>query len=180
MKKVVRLVFKYGKYTPALSFLAISFGLQALLILQFLPQFLSYSGGLKNPDQLFSYSPSYIENLYQALGTEGREFYHLMLLVDFPYTLSAAIGYSLLLAALVKKEVCFIALPLLLGGLDLGENLCQMALMSQFPSVSPFLVDVSSTFSGLKLSLSIVCLLLILFYAVKRVYGWLLERTGRI
>lgn len=103
MKPFKQFIFRYGKYKYALPLMMLGFALQAVLIFKYLPRFLAYSGGLKNPDQLFYYDFKYLLGLYQALGEEGRNYYAQMLGVDFAYTTISAFGFAFLLAALVKK-----------------------------------------------------------------------------
>lgn len=172
MKKLVSFIFRNGKFKVAIPVLAIGFALQALLILDYLPEFLRYSDNFKNPDQFFTYNFEYIVDLYQKLGKEGRNFYIRMLRVDFFYTIISGIGYSLLLAALVKKEKWYIILPLLLTLSDVFENISQIFLMNNFPNISSFGVFISSTFSSIKMIGGAISLSLILFFIGKNIFNW--------
>jgi hypothetical protein len=82
--------FQPGKYKYALPVLAVGFAFQAILIFGYMPEFLNYSSGKKNPDQLFSYDYQYLQALYQELADEGRKHYLHMLGVDFLYTTISA------------------------------------------------------------------------------------------
>lgn len=172
MKKVIKFFFKNGKYKIAFPTLAIGFALQALLIIYYLPEFLQYSGNIKNPDQLFTYNHEYIMNLYQKLGKEGRIFYMKMLWVDFFYAAISGAGYSLLLTALVKEEKWYIILPLFLTLSDVFENISQLTLMDHFPEISATGVFISSTFSSIKMVGGIICLSLILVFIGKNIFNW--------
>lgn len=172
MKKLISFFFKNGKYKIALPVLALGFALQALLIIDYLPEFLHYSDNVKNPDQFFTYDVEYIVDLYQKLGEEGRQFYFKMLGVDFFYTTISGVGYSLLLAALVKKEKWYIILPLFLTLSDVFENISQIILMNNFPNISTSVVAISSAFSSIKMTGGAIILSLILFFTGKNIINW--------
>lgn len=180
MKKLTSFFLKNGKYKIALPVLALGFALQALLITDYLPKFLQYSDQLKNPDQLFTYNYQYIVNLYQKLGEEGRNFYFKMLGVDFLYTTISGIGYSLLLAALVKKEKWYIMLPLFLTFSDVFENVSQIILMNNFPEISALGVTISSAFSTIKMIGGAISLLLILFFIGKNIIHWVTNKKTTV
>ncbi|PXY46104.1 hypothetical protein [Flavobacterium hydrophilum] len=171
MKKLINFFLRNGKFKITFPVLAIGFALQALLIVHYLPEFLHYSDNLKNPDQLFTYNFEYITNLYQKLGEVGRKFYSKMLVVDFFYTTISGMGYSLLLAALIKKEKWYVVLPFLLTLSDIFENVAQIILMNNFPQISPFGVFVSSLFSSVKMTGGVISLLLILFFTGKNIFN---------
>tara|TARA_R110000868_G_scaffold411291_1_gene702874 strand:- start:2019 stop:2561 length:543 start_codon:yes stop_codon:yes gene_type:complete len=180
MKKLMSFFLKNGKYKIALPILAFGFVLQALLIIDYLPEFLHYSDNVKNPDQLFTYNFEYIVDLYQKLGEEGRKFYFKMLGVDFFYTTISGVGYSLLLAALVKKEKWYIILPLFLTLSDVFENISQIILMNNFPKISTPGVVISSTFSSIKMIGGAIILSLILFFISKNIFNWVKNKKTTI
>ncbi|WP_300666317.1 hypothetical protein [Fluviicola sp.] len=180
MKKLTRFFFKNGKYQIALPLLTVGFALQALLIIDYLPEFLRYSDNVKNPDQFFSYNFEYIADLYQKLGEEGRKFYLKMLGVDFFYTIISGVGYSLLLAALVRKEKWYIMVPLFLTLSDIFENISQIILMNHFPEISASGVAISSTFSSIKMTGGAISLSFILFFMGKNIIHWVKKRKTTI
>ncbi|KQC00838.1 hypothetical protein [Pedobacter sp. Hv1] len=180
VKKLTSFFFKNGKYKIALPILGFGFALQALLIIDYLPKFLQYSDNVKNPDQLFTYNYEYIVNLYQKLGEEGRNFYFKMLGVDFLYTTISGIGYSLLLAALVKREKWYIILPLFLTFSDVFENVSQIILMNNFPEISALGVTISSAFSAIKMIGGATSVLLILFFIGRNIIHWLKNKKTTI
>ena len=169
MNKVLGFVFRNGRYNTAIPTLIISFILQGILIYKYLPQFLVFSESLKNPDQLFVYDSEYLSRLYQVLGKEGRRFYAEMLKIDFLYAAVSGIGYSLLLAALVKKAQWFIMLPLLMAITDILENISQLLLMQRYPNLHALGVVISSVFSSSKMVLGIICISLLLFFITKNI-----------
>ena len=179
MKKIISFVHKYGRYKLAIPILVVGFCLQYVLISYFLPEFLSYSGGLKNPDQLFSYELEYLDDLYRNLGTKGRRFYVKMLYVDFGYTAISALGYSLLLAALSKQRKGFILLPLLLVLFDMFENILHLVLMDQYPKLSLLVITTASTATSIKMIAGLISVLLILFYCVQNVFQWAISRRTK-
>lgn len=168
----MRFFFENGKFKIALPVFAVGLALQAVLILHYLPEFLRYSGNVKNPDQFFTYNFDYLVDLYQRLGEEGRKFYCKMLGVDFFYTTISGVGYSLLLAALIKKEKWYSILPLFFTLSDVFENISQLVLMSHFPTISPFGVAIASTFSSIKMAGGAISLSLILFFIGKNIVSW--------
>jgi hypothetical protein len=178
MKKLVSFFFKNGKLKIALPILAIGFALQALLIIDYLPEFLQYSDNLKNPDQFFTYNLEYLMNLYQKLGGEGRIFYIKMLGVDFFYTIISGVGYSLLLAALVKNKKWYTLLPLFFAFADVFENISQIVLLNNFPEISSFGVFISSTFSSVKMIGGGISLSLILFFIGKNIFNWVKSKKA--
>ncbi|MNJ85252.1 hypothetical protein D3C87_27200 [compost metagenome] len=180
VKKLTSFFFKNGKYKIALPVLALGFALQTLLIIDYLPEFLRYSDNVKNPDQLFTYNVEYIVDLYQKLGEEGRKFYFKMLGVDFLYTIISGIGYSLLLAALVKKEKWYIILPLFLTLSDVFENVSQLILMNNFPEISTSGVVIASTFSSIKMIGGAISLSVILFFIGKNIIHWVKNKKAAI
>ena len=179
MKKLTFFFYKNGKYKFAIPTLMVGFILQYILIAYFLPEFLSYSDGLKNPDQLFNYGLDYLDALYRNLGFEGRKFYVYMLYADFGYATISAFGYSLLLAALSKQRKWFILLPLLLSLFDISENILQIILMSQYPTLSTSLTTMASISTSAKMIVSMITILLIIFYCIYNIFQWAIRRWGQ-
>jgi hypothetical protein len=101
-----------------------------------------------------------------------------MLGVDFFYTTISGVGYTLLLAALVKKEKWYIMLPLFLTLSDVFENISQIILMNNFPKISASGVIISSTFSSIKMIGGAISLLLILFFICKNIFNWVKNRKA--
>lgn len=177
MKAFKQFVFRYGQYQYALPVMMLGFALQAVLIFRYLPRFLIYSGGIKNPDQLFSYDFKYLSTLYQALEENGRNYYAQMLGVDFFYTTISAFGFAFLLAALVKKERWLIILPFCPALVDIGENIAQLVLMGSFPKISPDGVILASALSSVKMLLGLISITLILFHVIKNLIFWLRRKS---
>ena len=114
-----------------------------------------------------------ITSLYQIIGEQGRKLYFEMLSIDFLYTIISGIGFSLLLAALVKKRKWYIMLPLFLASSDICENISQIVLMNNFPKITTLGVFISSTFSSTKMLLSLISISLILFYLGRNLVLWI-------
>lgn len=179
MKKLLNFLYKNGKYKTAIPTLIVGFILQGILISKYLPEFLIYSNNIKNPDQLFFYDLEYLKTLYQALGKEGRAFYAEMLGIDFLFTTISGFGYCLLLATLIKKRKWYIMIPLLLAISDVLENVSQLFLMNIFPDINSFVGVLSSLFSSIKMTFSIICIALILFFIAKNIYLWARTKIPR-
>jgi hypothetical protein len=179
MKKLIDFIFKFGKFKYAFSFILIGIVVQIFIFSSFLPDFLIYSGGIKNPDQLFWYNYEYINNLYQKLGVNGLNAYASMLYIDFVYLSISALGYSLLLSTLVKKRVWFITIPMFMAFFDIGENLSQLVLMNQYPSISSIGVQISSLFTSLKMVSAIIGVLLILFFVLRNIVIWVNKKRKK-
>jgi hypothetical protein len=121
--------------------------------------FLEFSGGLKNPDQLFGYNASILLEIFEQLGSQGRKFYSKMLWVDNIYTLSTGIGFCLLLGYLVKKEKWYVLLPLTFTVFDLLENTFHMVFLLVYSSISSGLVNLASMLTIFKYTFGIMSIL---------------------
>lgn len=141
-------------YVVSLFFLG-SFSFQFLLVESYLPRFLVYSSGIKNPDQMFWYSKKWLSHLYDTLGDEGRSFYVQMLSMDFVYIIFTALAFSGLMYILSRRtRIWWISFaPALAASFDILENSAQLVLLNNFPELSSLLVTTSSVASFMKMSL---------------------------
>ena len=164
---------KFLKWPVMVLCLAIAFSLQYVLIVDFLPGFLDFSSGIKNPDQLSWYSVSWLEHLYLALGDQGRQFYQQMLLVDFFYATFAGIGYSILLYLLTSntKWKWISITPLIMTFFDYAENIIQILLLRSYPDLNATLVSLSASSSFLKLAMGGLGILLLGIFGLR--WGYL-------
>lgn len=172
LKNILNLLDRYGKYRIAIPIILVGVILQRILVSIYLPNFLSFSDGLVNPDQLFSYDLSYLERLYQNLGEDGRKYYAEMLGIDFIFAFIMATGLSLLLSALNKTPKWYFLLPCLLALSDFSENASQLLLLNLYPKLNVLLSSFSSYASSMKMSLSLACLLLVTWHIFKRIMIW--------
>lgn len=172
LKNILNLLDRYGKYSIAIPIILVGVILQRILVSIYLPNFLSFSDGLMNPDQLFSYDLPYLERLYQKLGEDGRKYYAEMLGIDFIFAFIMATGLSLLLSALNKTPKWYFLLPCLLALSDFLENASQLLLLNLYPKLNVLLSSFSSYASSMKMSLSLACLLLVTWHIFKRIMIW--------
>jgi len=173
-----QMIFRISKWYYTLWFFLMSFALQYILVDKFLPEFLIYSSGIKNPDQLFWYSYEYLYHLYSVLGISGRELYLKMLTLDFAYILFTSLALIGLIYNLTIKskwnKLCL--LPMIAAFFDLTENICQIVLLKAFPEGYSMLVLISSSSSLIKMLLMMVCLLVILIFLIRFFYLRIKER----
>jgi hypothetical protein len=166
------LISRMSKWYYTLLFFFISFALQYVLVVKFLPAFLIYSSGIKNPDQLFWYSSEYLYSLYYTLGIAGRDLYLIMLTWDFAYALFTGLALIGLIYNLTKKSnwsrLCL--LPMIAACFDLIENLCQIILLKIFPVGNSMIVFISSSSSLLKMVLMLACLTVAVIFSVRFFY----------
>lgn len=164
---------KFLKWPFMILFLSIAFSLQYVLIAKFLPDFLNFSSGIQNPDQLFWYSSSWLQQLYLALGNGGRQFYQNMLFVDFFYATFAGIGYSMLLYFLIRNtNWTWISItPLIMTFFDYAENTIQILLLNSYPNMNDTLVLLAAVSSFLKFALGGIGILFIVILCIR--WGYL-------
>ena len=120
---------------------------------------MEFSGGMKILDMLpTGYDRNYVNELFAALGTEGRAAYlNRQIPVDMVYPLLFGIGYSLLLAFFLKKLnkfktpfVYLCLLPLIAGAADYFENFGIINMLISYPAVTEFAVQTTNIFSLIK------------------------------
>jgi len=141
-----------------------------------IPRVANFANGMKLLDMLpAGYNLEYVQELFTALGEEGRHFYlSVQLPIDMIYPLLFAISFCLLLAWLLQKinkqhgrlfYLCY--LPLIAGAADYLENIGIITLLKHFPDITQQAVQITSLFSVLKstaTSLYFVLLLLVLIW----------------
>ena len=128
---------------------------------------------LSNPilDVQFLYSPSRVYHILEALGPEGRWIYAFSestidLLFPLIYASFLRISLELIASGLpvsnnrIWRRLS--SLPWLLMGMDYGENASLVALLLLYPKVITPLAWLASAFSSIKLSLGLVCVVLVL------------------
>ncbi len=150
-------------YVILVFFLAASLP-QVFLITMYLPEFLNFSGGQNNPDQLFGYDARHLTELYAKLGQEGMALYQQMLAWDFAF-LSLTFAWIFLLFRNYFGQTPFsflLIIPVLVVGADVCENVLQLLLMGQFPDLSAPLAATASLATMTKLSLTPIALVLLL------------------
>ena len=119
------------------------------------------SGGLRVLDMRFSYGPEEANNLFEALGTEGRRGYimlHLMPDMLFPisYSLAFACTSAWFLVRLLPLDhpLQWLSLtPLISGVADILENLSLVVANSLYPTQIDWLIHVASVLTKTKFGL---------------------------
>lgn len=167
-----QVIFRISKWYYTLCFFLMSLTLQYILVAKFLPEFLIYSSGIKNPDQLLWYSYDYLFHLYSVLGISGRSLYLKMLTLDYVYLLVTTLALVGLIYNLTLKSkwnrLCL--LPIIAAFFDLTENICQIILLKGFPVGNRIIVLISSSSSMMKMMLMMVCLLVIVIFLIRFFY----------
>jgi hypothetical protein len=126
-----------------------------------IPAVMQYSGGLKILDMMpLGYDMHYVNDLFDALGTTGREVYLLKqvpvdLLYPFLFGVSSCLVFAYFLNKLGKLDtaifyLCFV--PLFSGLFDYAENIGIILLLNQYPEHTAGLVTMTSIFSVLNSS----------------------------
>jgi hypothetical protein len=172
---LINAVSRISKWYHIVLFFSLSFWLQFKLVGDYLPLFLKYSQGIKNPDQLFWYSSEWLQALYQNLGSAGRSFYVEMLLLDFVYLSVTSLALLSLLYVLTRETrfTLLFWLPLIAAGADVLENLCQIILLNTFPEQINFFVTISSMGSLIKMLLMMVIIVAVLLMTGYRIFFWI-------
>ena len=156
-----------------------------LMVLVTIPETVEYSKGLQVLDMMpLGYDLDYVEALFAALGSEGRDYYlYRQIPLDMLYPLLFAVGYSLLLAFFLKKInklnrlylLCF--LPFLAGIADYLENFGIITLLNSYPGISSSVVTITAFFSILKSVIttayffSLTGVVIVLFFKTVRAWG---------
>jgi len=141
------------------------------------------AGGLPILDlRPLGYSFSEAQELMEALGQEGRQFYLTRQIpLDLFYPLFYGISFSLIITYFLRKLkryqgvfVYLSFLPLLAALADYLENLQIVRILRSFPNINESLVELSSFFSVLKSSTTTAFMFLILgllIWTVARYFG---------
>jgi len=125
------------------------------------PTIEDHSGGVRILDMRFFYGPEEANNLFEALGTEGRRAYvmlHLMPDALFPisYALAFACTSAWFLVRLLPMDhpLQWLSLtPLIAGAADILENLSLVVANSLYPSRIDWLTQGASLLTKTKFGL---------------------------
>ncbi len=124
-----------------------------------IPRAMELASGLKLLDMMpAGYDRDYVNELFRALGEEGRRYYLTRQLpVDFIYPLLFGWSYCLLLGYFLNKLnqlktplVYLCLLPVMAGFFDYSENIGIIALLNAYPDLAHLTVSITSVFSVLK------------------------------
>lgn len=149
-----------------------------------LAQTSTMAGGKKILDMMpGGYSIDYVNDLFEALGPAGRDYYlSYQLPFDFVYPFLfafsglVAISYFLKYLSLSKtKWIWLIAFPLLAGIADYAENFGIINLLKTYPDIRSFQVNLTAGFSIIKSSTStlywISFLVLLIVFLIRKTKG---------
>jgi hypothetical protein len=154
----------------------------AIMLIVTIPQVMKYSGGMKILDMMpTGYDPQYVQTLFTALGTAGRDSYlYHQLPVDLIYPALFGISSSLVIAYFLNKigkfegKLFYLSLlPLCSGLFDYGENIGIINMLRSYPNISTIQVQTTSIFSVLKstfTSIYFIVLIFILLVVAKNKY----------
>jgi hypothetical protein len=121
-------------------------------------QIKAYSGGVGPIDLKFTYTPAEVFQMVEAYGEQGRAFYRTVELTgDILYPIAYTLFFGTLLTAVLRRafpqNTMVQRLPLLavLGFLfDMAENVGIVTMLSQFPTQSETVAQLTSIFTTLK------------------------------
>ena len=119
------------------------------------------SGGLRILDMRFSYGPEEANQLFEALGVEGRRAYIVLHLVpDMLFPISYALAFACISAWFLVRllpldhPVQWLSLtPLISGVADILENLSLVVANSSYPSRIDWLTQLASVLTKVKFGL---------------------------
>lgn len=129
------------------------------MILYSIPRLMQFSNGTKILDMLpFGYTYVYVNELFSALGSQGRSFYlYYQIPIDMVYPFLFGITYCLILVYFLKKInkfdsplIYLCLLPLIAAFFDYLENLGTINLLINYPNISETEVKINSFFTLIK------------------------------
>lgn len=145
------------------------------------------SENITSLDLLSSYSLNDINKLFNAIGIEGMLRYKYFLIIDTTYILFYTSLLFFLLGFLLNKagrlgiKVHYLIwFPLLVGCLDLIENVNILILLNRFPDISEIYANFSSIITSAKwYSVSVLAgiIICLTFYMILRTLFWKLKNN---
>ncbi len=160
-----KLIYTFSNGKTVLIYFILSSVLYLLMMTFTIPKLSGIANGMKILDMLpEGYDKQYVDSLFAALGESGRHAYiynHIPLDLVFPALFG--LGYCFLFAFLLKKLnkisspiFYFSLLPLIAALSDYIENIGIITMIIQYPNYSADTVTITSTFSFLKSSTTII------------------------
>lgn len=173
--KIKESIKRYATVKTTLFFLLVTNLLYGAMLTITIPAVHAYSGGLKILDLLpMGYSASYVQNLFEALGTEGRgKYLYEQIPLDTIYPALFAFTYSFLTMLIVRRifpneskfeYLCFV--PLVAGLFDYAENVGIISMLTLYPDFEIFLADLTNFATITKSIVSTVAFSLIIIGAI--------------
>ena len=128
-----------------------------LILLPIVPKMLGAILSVENIlDLHFSYSSQEVYLIFEKIGKKARTVYLLFeIIVDLPYILIYSFTYSLIIVRLltinkIQNNHIVLYIPILLGLLDILENIGIVNLLYFYPEQFPRIVMLTSVFTSLK------------------------------
>ena len=151
------------------------------MVLVTIPKIMHFSNGIKILDMLpFGYQFDYVNDLFSALGLNGRSFYlYNQIPIDMIYPFLFGITYSLVLAFFLKKInkldsllIYLCLLPLIAAFFDYLENFGTINMLNNYPNISEVEVKINSGFTIIKsmttTAFFISLIIVLMFFAIKK------------
>lgn len=140
------------------------------MLLYSIPRVSAYASGMRLLDMMPSgYDYNYVQQLFTALGTEGRELYaQLQIPIDMLYPALFAFCYAFLMVWLLSKikkhygRLFYGAyLPFIAAAADYLENIGILVLLKQFPEFTRRSVEMLSRATVVKSSSTVIYFILL-------------------
>ncbi|WP_268846050.1 hypothetical protein [Flavobacterium aestivum] len=143
----------------------------AIMLVVTIAEVMHHSGGMKILDMMpTGYDIHYVNTLFSALGTQGRDAYlYHQLPLDLIYPVLFGISSCLVLAYFLNKlekldsplfYLCLI--PLFSGLFDYGENIGIIKMLKDYPNISDLQVQITNVFSVLKSILTTIYFIILI------------------
>ncbi|WP_264564938.1 hypothetical protein [Flavobacterium sp. N3904] len=143
----------------------------ALMLSVTIPEVMHYSDGMKILDMMpTGYDVQYVKTLFNTLGTAGRDLYlYHQLPLDLIYPFLFGVSSCLVLAYFINqlgkldgKLFYLCLLPLFSGLFDYGENIGIITMLKDYPDISEFQVQITSTFTVIKSVLTTIYFIILI------------------
>lgn len=122
----------------------------AAMALWAVPRFREAAGGLAPLDGRLFFRPRDVGPILSELGEYGRQAYSNLLIADFFFVPAYVLFLSLFNRRYWSESAAMRALPLLLGALDMVENLTVVRLLATWPEANDVLAALLSVVSAAK------------------------------
>ena len=175
IRSLKKLIYTYSNGKTVSIFFVLSTIVYLLMIAITIPSVSGSAGGMKILDMMpEGYDKEYVDNLLSLLGENGRFAYlYYQIPLDLIYPALFGIGYCLLFAFFLRKInqinssfIYFSFLPLIAGISDYIENIGVITMLNQYPNYSNETVAITSTFSFLKSSTTIIYFIALVFVLI--------------
>lgn len=159
MKTVQNIILRNIQGKKVLLLFLLTNIVYAAMLLITIPGVMDFADGRNLLDMMpMGYDLEYVDSLFQALGSEGRNAYlYTQIPLDMLYPFLFGISYCLVLAYFLNKLnklkspfVYLCLLPLIAGIADYFENFGILALLRGYPEIVQSTVSITSSFTLVK------------------------------